>query len=55
MIVLLLLWLFLKTRNSQSEEETVRHFALEILLFCEIYFIKTVIHKSKQSHHLIKT
>lgn len=55
MIVLLWLWLFLMTRNSQSEDKTVGHFALEILLFCEISFIKTVIHKSKESHHLIKT
>lgn len=55
MIVLHLLWLFLMTRNSQANEETVGHFALQILLFCEISFIKTVIHKSKQSHHLIKT
>lgn len=52
--MVLLLGFFIMTRNSQSEE-TSGHFALEILLFCEIPFIKTVIHKSKQSCHLIKT
>lgn len=54
-MVLLLVFYFLMTRNSQSEEEALGHFALESLLFCEISFIKTVIHKSKQSCHLIKT